>query len=231
MMPPPTFSTPLRKATLGVLCLIVLGSSVFLGAQPDPKRLGVRLLQRTTRVVRATLDGEAYYRRCLAILQDMEDAEGAFAGTKPKGTLRIEVQGTLARHFLMPNLPDFFASHPDIELSMSESERWIDMIHEGVDCVLHFGHSPDIDMIERQVVILERLTCAAPDYIGCFGTPTDPTKLDGHRMVGLRSLTSGRLRPMQFMIDGRLHEVPLPMPAEVSTGFLVPQTRRLRRHG
>jgi DNA-binding transcriptional LysR family regulator len=97
------------------------------------RRVGVRLLQRTTRVVRPTLDGEAYYRRCLAILQDIEDAEGAFAGAKPKGALRIEVQGTLARHFLMPNLPAFFAQYPDVEISMSESDRWVDLVHEGVD--------------------------------------------------------------------------------------------------
>src|SRR6202012_880942 len=71
-------------------------------------RLGVRLLQRTTRGVRPTLDGAAYYRRCLAILDDVEDAEGAFRGAAPKGLLRVEVQGTLARHFLTPGLPDFF---------------------------------------------------------------------------------------------------------------------------
>ncbi|MEM9684800.1 MAG: LysR family transcriptional regulator, partial [Pseudomonadota bacterium] len=65
-------------------------------------RLGVQLLHRTTRVVRPTLDGEAYYQRCLAILDDVEDAEAAFAGARPKGRLNIEVQGTLARYFLMP---------------------------------------------------------------------------------------------------------------------------------
>jgi DNA-binding transcriptional LysR family regulator len=173
-------------------------------------RLGVRLLERTTRQVRPTLDGEAYHRRCLSLIADLEDAENAFSGAKPKGLVRLEVQGTLARHFLMPNLPDFFARYPDIELSMSESERWIDMIHEGIDCVLHFGHSLDIDMIERQVVMLERLTCASPTYLERHGTPTDPAALDGHRMVGLRSLTTGRLRPMQFTIAGKLHEVPLP---------------------
>ena len=72
------------------------------------ERLGVRLLQRTTRTVRSTLDGEAYYRRCLAILDDIEDAEGAFRDATPKGLLRVEVQGTLARHFLFPSLPQFF---------------------------------------------------------------------------------------------------------------------------
>ena len=125
-------------------------------------RLGVRLLERTTRQVRPTLDGEAYYRRCLSLIADLEDAEGAFGGARPKGLLRLEVQGTLARHFLLPNLPGFFAEYPDIEINMSESDRWIDLIREGVDCVLRFGHLPDSDMIARQVVMLERLTCAAP---------------------------------------------------------------------
>src|SRR5262249_2643569 len=165
-------------------------------------RLGVRLLERTTRQVRPTLDGEAYHRRCLALIADLEEAEGAFSGAKPKGLLRLEVQGTLARHFLVPNLPDFVARYPDVELSMSESERWIDMIHEGIDCVLPFGHTPDIDMIERQVVMLERLTCAAPSYLARHGTPADPKTLEGHRMIGLRSLTTARLRPLEFTIDG-----------------------------
>jgi DNA-binding transcriptional LysR family regulator len=179
-------------------------------------RLGVRLLERTTRQVRPTLDGEAYHRRCLALIADLEEAESAFSGARPKGLVRLEVQGTLARHFLVPNLPDFFARYPDIELNMSESERWIDMIHEGIDCVLHFGHSPDIDMIERQVVVLERLTCASPGYLERHVKPTDPKALDGHPMVGLRSLTTGRLRPMEFMIGGKLHEVPLPATMSVN---------------
>lgn len=70
-------------------------------------RLGVRLLERTTRHVSLTLDGEAYYQRCLSILADIEEAEGAFAGAKPKGMLRVDVHGTLARHFVLPSLPSF----------------------------------------------------------------------------------------------------------------------------
>jgi DNA-binding transcriptional LysR family regulator len=174
-------------------------------------RLGVRLLERTTRQVRPTLDGEAHYRRCLSLISDLEDAEGAFGGAKPKGMLRLEVQGTLARHFLLPNLPGFFAQYPDIEINMSESDRWIDLIREGVDCVLRFGHLPDSDMIARQVVVLERLTCATSDYFARHGTPADPGALDGHRMIGLRSLTSGRLRPMEFLVNGSLREIPLPV--------------------
>src|ERR1700754_2222660 len=118
-------------------------------------RLGVRLLERTTRTVRPTLDGEAHYRRCLALIADLEDAEGAFGGAKPKGLLRLEVQGTLARHFLVPSLPKFFEEYPDIPISMSDTEPCVRLIREGVDCGLRFGQLPASDMIAREVVVLD----------------------------------------------------------------------------
>src|SRR5205085_3245576 len=173
-------------------------------------RLGVRLLQRNTRNVSPTLDGEAYYRRCLIIIADVEDAEGAFSGARPRGLLRIEVQGTLARHYLLPGLPAFLADYPEIEISISESERWVDVIREGVDCVLRYGHLPDSDMVARRVTMLERLTCAAPAYLDRFGVPTDPESLKDHRMVGLRSLTTGLLTPFELVQDGEVRRVDVP---------------------
>jgi DNA-binding transcriptional LysR family regulator len=200
-----------RSFTLAAEDLGLPRSTVTDAVKTLEARLGVRLLERTTRQVRPTLDGEAHYQRCLSLIADLEDAEGAFGGAKPKGLLRLEVQGTLGRHFLLPSLPKFFGEYPEIEISMSESDRWIDLIREGVDCVLRFGHLPDSDMIARQVVVLERLTCAAPNYLARHGTPIDPDALDGHRMIGLRSLTTGRLRPMEFLLGNTLREVALPV--------------------
>jgi DNA-binding transcriptional LysR family regulator len=179
-------------------------------------RLGVRLLQRTTRHVSPTLDGEAYYRRCISLMADLDDAESAFAGAKPKGLLRVDVQGTLARHFIVPNLPAFFAEYPEIEVSMSEGERWIDLIREGVDCVLRFGNLPDSDLVARRVVTLERLTCAAPDYLKRFGTPVNLESLEGHRMIGLRSLSTGSVRPLEFVVAGTTRNLTLPSPMSVT---------------
>ncbi|XHS78613.1 LysR substrate-binding domain-containing protein [Burkholderiaceae bacterium UC74_6] len=163
-------------------------------------RLGVRLLQRTTRVVRPTLDGEAFHQRCLRILDDVQDAEGAFRGVQVKGQLRVEVQGTLARHFLMPGLPAFFDQHPEIQLSMSESDRWVDLVQEGVDCVLRYGALRDSELVARQVAMLPRLTCATPQYLARFGTPAGIEDLAGHRVVGLRSITTGQVTPLEFQI-------------------------------
>jgi DNA-binding transcriptional LysR family regulator len=180
------------------------------------ERLGVRLLQRTTRTVRPTLDGEAYYRRCLAILDDIEDAEGAFSGAQPKGQLRIDVQGTLARHFLMPGLPDFFARYPEIELSMSETDRWVDPVQEGVDCVLRFGVLPDSELAARRVAMLDRLTCASPAYLDRFGVPASIDALAGHRIVGIRSLTTGNLRPLEFVTGDAVRSMTLPATLSVT---------------
>jgi DNA-binding transcriptional LysR family regulator len=200
-----------RSFTLAADDLGLPRSTVTDAVKQIEARLGVRLLERTTRHVSPTLDGEAFHRRCLSLIAELEDAEAAFGGARPKGLLRVEVQGTLARHFLLPTLPGFFAEYPDIELNMSESDRWIDLIREGVDCVLRFGNLPDSDMIARRVVTLERLTCAAPSYFERYGVPKEPDALEGHRMIGLRSLTTGRLRPMEFVMAGSLREIPLPV--------------------
>ncbi|MBP1843244.1 DNA-binding transcriptional LysR family regulator [Rhizobium petrolearium] len=175
------------------------------------KRLGVRLLQRTTRHVSPTLDGEAYYRRCLAILADIEDAEGAFAGVKPKGILRIDVHGTLARHFILPALPEFLKTYPDIEVIMSEGDRLADLVREGIDCVLRVGIPQDSDMVARRVAMLEEVTLASPDYIERYGTPEHPEGLpDRHRMVGFRSSATGSVLPLEFTVNGHVREIVLP---------------------
>jgi DNA-binding transcriptional LysR family regulator len=196
-----------QSFTLAAVDMDVPRSTATQVIKQTEERLGARLLQRTTRVVRPTLDGEAYYRRCLGILNEVEDAEGAFKDVKPKGTLLVEVQGTLARHFLMPSLFEFFAQYPEIELSMRESDRWVDLVREGVDCVLRFGNLPDSDMVARRVGMLERMTCAAPVYIERFGVPKDLESLAAHRMVGIRSLTTGQLRQLDFTVGGSVRHV------------------------
>ncbi|MBB3541212.1 MULTISPECIES: LysR family transcriptional regulator [unclassified Rhizobium] len=179
-------------------------------------RLGVRLLQRTTRHVSPTLDGEAYYQRCLSILADIEDAEGAFAGAKPKGMLRVDVHGTLARHFVLPSLPSFLETYPDIEFYMSEGDRLVDVVREGIDCVLRVGVPQDSDMVARRVAMLEEITLASPGYLEKHGVPEHPDRLDGHRMVGFRSTATGGVLPLEFLVGGNIHNVTLPAPVTVN---------------
>src|ERR1700761_5178138 len=163
-------------------------------------RLGVRLLQRTTRHVSPTLDGEAYYQRCLSILAEIEDAESAFSGArKPTGLLRIDAQGGLARRLILPSLPRFFAEYPGIELYLSEGDRFVDLVREGFDCVLRAGDPQVSDMVARRLALLDEVTVASPDYIKRFGKPARWDALDGHRMIGFRSSATGGVLPLEFM--------------------------------
>src|SRR5712672_3438105 len=156
-------------------------------------RLGVRLLRRTTRQVSPTLDGEAYYRRCVNLIADMEDAEGAFVGAKPSGLVRVDVHGTQARYFLLPGLPRFRQQYPDIRLHFSEAHQPLDMIREGFDCILRAGELSDSPLIKRRLALLDRGTFASPDYLSRFGMPRTPGDLAGHEMVGLLSPDSGEV--------------------------------------
>ena len=180
------------------------------------RRLGVSLLHRTTRVVRPTPDGEIYYRKCRSILSEIEDAESAFAGTLPKGKLRIEVHGILARHFLLPTLPDFLARYPDIEIHIGEGDRLVDLVREGVDCVLRVGEPIDSDLVGRKIADLDEVTCASPEYLARFGTPKSFNDLKDHKMVGFRSTATGNLMPLEFIQNGELRAITLPTTVTVN---------------
>jgi DNA-binding transcriptional LysR family regulator len=205
-----------RSFTLAAGDLGLPRSTVTDAVKQLEARLGVRLLQRTTRHVSPTLDGEAYHRRCLALIADLEDAEAAFGGAKPKGLLRVDVHGTLARHFMLPRLPDFLAEYPEIEFYISEGDRLVDLVREGIDCVLRVGDLQDSDMVARRVAVVEEITCAAPAYIDRFGMPASVDVLDGHRMIGFRSSITGALLPLEFTVNGILRSVSLPATVAVN---------------
>ncbi|WP_426219049.1 LysR family transcriptional regulator [Pseudomonas sp. DWRC2-2] len=169
--------------------------------------LGTRLLERSTRRVRPTLDGEAYYQRCVQLLAELEEAELAFRSVAPKGRLRVDLHGTLAKYFVVPALPEFMARYPDIELSISEADRFVDLIAEGVDCVLRAGTLGDSALIGRRVANLRQVTCASPAYLRKYGEPKRLAELSEHRAVNYVSRTTAKLFPFEFMVDGELQEV------------------------
>ncbi len=169
-------------------------------------RLGVRLLQRTTRQVSPTLDGEAYYQRCLRLLDDLDEAEGAFRERTPRGLLRVDVQGALARRFIVPGLPEFLGRYPELTLQMTEGDRLVDLVREGVDCVLRMGDLEDSAMVGRRVALLPEVTCAAPAYLARSGTPSLATLTD-HRMVGFLQAGTGHPYPLELTIDGKVRQV------------------------
>ncbi|HAP27461.1 MAG TPA: LysR family transcriptional regulator [Achromobacter sp.] len=170
-------------------------------------RLGARLLDRTTRQVRLTHDGEAHYQRCVRLLADLEEADGAFLDTAPKGLLRVNAQGTLARFFVMPGLPDFLQRYPDIALHLGEDDRLVDLVREGVDCVLRAGVPQDSTLVGRVIAQMPQVTVASPAYLARHGVPDSVQALEHHLAVDYVSSVTGRAVPLDFRVDGRIVQV------------------------
>jgi DNA-binding transcriptional LysR family regulator len=172
--------------------------------------LGSRLLQRTTRHVAPTPDGEAYYQRCLSILADIDEAESALRGGVPAGVLRIDAHGVLTRSFLLPRLPEFLDAYPQIVLHIGQGDRLVDMVREGIDCVIRAGEPDDSGMIMRKLPPIPEMTCASPEYLKRNGVPSTPNDLEGHQMIGFVSSRTGRVMPLEFETAEGVREVTLP---------------------
>jgi DNA-binding transcriptional LysR family regulator len=172
----------------------------------------------TTRVVSPTPEGEAYYQRCLAILAEIEDAEASFGGVKPRGPLHIDVHGSMLRRLLAPGLPKFLSKYPDLQLHIGEGDRMVDLIREGVDCVIRAGELHDSTMIARQIATLDEITVASPDYLRTHGTPRSLADLAGHRVISFMSSATGQVLPLEFMVKGKRHNVRLPAAITVTGG-------------
>ncbi|SRR6266581_1789661 len=167
-------------------------------------RLGIKLLNRTTRHVSVTADGAAYYERCVRILGDVEETEQALGKVRraPAGRLRVDVPAAAGRHVFAPALPSFFERYPDIRLEMGCTDRPVDLLEEGVDCVVRGGLLPDSGLVARRVGELEMVTCATPGYLDRYGTPQTPADLARHRHVNYFSSKTGRILEFDFARNG-----------------------------
>lgn len=172
--------------------------------------LGVRLLERTTRSVRPTLEGELFHERCVRVLADLDDMASVFRTAEPKGPLRVDMQGTIARMFIVPALPAFMARYPGVSLNLSESDRMVDLVTEGFDCVVRAGELPDSSLVGRRVALFPQVTLASPGYLERYGIPSTPDDLDGHRMVAYAVSATGQPDPLDFTRDRQRWDVSLP---------------------
>ena len=145
-------------------------------------RLGLRLLNRTTRQLNLTEAGEQYYRDVTQILQAIADAEDRIShlSTAPSGDLRIAAPLSFAVRALAPRLPDFHARYPELRLSLDLDDRMIDIVAAGCDLALRIGALGDSTLVARRIGEFERLFCAAPAYLDRRGRPRTPADLRGH---------------------------------------------------
>lgn len=153
-------------------------------------RLGARLLQRTTRRLQLTPEGEAFYVRSRRILADIDEAEAEVveAGVRPTGLLRLHCGSAFGMHQLAPAIPLFLERHPGVELDITISDEPLVGLGEGVDLAIRIGPLDESSMVARRICNLERVICAAPSYLERCGVPRTPDDLQHHNCLWITSL-------------------------------------------
>lgn len=164
-------------------------------------RLGVRLLGRTTRTLSPTEAGQEFYRRCLGILADVEDAEDALSdfGRAPRGLLRINSSPGFARHQLLPLLLEFQQRYPQLQLDLQLTGQAVDLVAERVDLAIRLGPLADNSLVARHLGDSRRIVCASPAYLARHGTPLEPADLAAHNC--LRLSTSPAFNQWRFRTE------------------------------
>ncbi|MGA7781307.1 MAG: LysR family transcriptional regulator [Paraburkholderia sp.] len=176
------------------------------------EHVGVRLLNRTTRQVSVTEDGALYYERCVGILTEISDAESSLSNKRksPTGTIRVDTSGTLAKALLLPALGDFYQKFPHIDVRLGLADRNIDLIQDGVDCVIRMGALEESSLVARRIGNSRITTCASPAYLDAHGTPATLEELqEHHRAVNYVSARTGKTFPFEYEVNGEIVKVPV----------------------
>lgn len=173
------------------------------------ERVGVALLVRTTRSVNLTEDGAAFFDRCKQILAELEEAEAVLtkARLQPSGRLRISLPGSFGRLMIVPLLGPFQADYPDIDLHVGITDRYVDLVEEGVDVAIRFGALQDSNLIARQLTRALPRTVGTPEYFARHRRPKCLSDLGRHNCLALTYHETRRVREWLFRRDGTDHVV------------------------
>jgi len=188
------------------------------------KYLQVRLLNRTTRRVSLTPEGLQYLAQCREILSLIEHSESSLSDSisRTRGRLRVDMPGGIAHFIVMPNLKNFYRLYPDIYLMIGVSDRQVDLVQEGVDCVIRTGELTDSTLVARPLGRFRWVTCASPDYLREFGVPETPETLSQHRAIHYFSGSGRRTNELRFTQGAETLSVPVEGNAAVNeTGLYI----------
>lgn len=171
--------------------------------------LATRLLERSTRHVRPTPEGQAFYERCVFILDELCEAESSLRNVarSPGGPLRVDISGTQASRILLPHIAQFHERYPRIALTVGCSDRLVDLISEGIDCVIRAGTPRDSALVARPLASMPQVICASPAYLSAHGTPSHPDELASHQAVCFVS-GNGSDYPFELYVDQALRTFP-----------------------
>ncbi len=168
--------------------------------------LGIQLLQRTTRKLSVTPDGQNYYAECKKLLADIANMESSFPGRsgEPKGRFKVGMPQSIARHCIIPRIETFLRLYPELELMLCSSDNIEDIIQEGYDCVIRTGRIEDsTTLVARPLANFTWRILASPAYIAAHGKPENLAELERHHAVGYLSHRTGRTVEWFFTLNDR----------------------------
>jgi DNA-binding transcriptional LysR family regulator len=163
--------------------------------------LGARLLQRTTRKVQMTPDGQQFYERSRDMLAELDELQSMFQHDDAalSGRLRVDMSIGVARNIVIPALPGFLVAHPRLQLDLSSTDRRVDAVREGFDCVLRAGTLENSSLIARPLGYHRMVNCASPAYLARHGVPRSIGDLDSHFLVDYAPGLGGRPALFEYM--------------------------------
>jgi DNA-binding transcriptional LysR family regulator len=175
------------------------------------EQLGTRLLQRTTRRVQLTADGRLCYERCLDLLADVDELRSLFQpAQRLSGRLRVDMPSRLARLQVIPRLSAFLAQHPDLTLMLSTTDRRVDLVQEGFDCVVRVGTLGSSSLVARKLGQYRQINCASPAYLARHGLPGTLADLAQHQLIHYGSDLGGEQTGFEVLgSDGRVERHPM----------------------
>ena len=179
-------------------------------------RLGVQLLQRTTRRLNLIDSGRGFYERCLRILADLEEAEIAVSQAHGalSGKLRLALPLSFGLLHLVPLINAFAATHPELEFDIDFNDRQVDLMQEGFDLAVRIAHLGDSSLIARRIAVVRHMVCASPAYLEQHGTPNTPEELINHVCLGYSNLANPGLWAYTDAQDNRARvQVPIALKA------------------
>ena len=187
-------------------------ASASLAVQQLEAQLGTRLLHRTTRRVQLTQDGQAYLERCKDLLADVDELQTMFhqpEGSALRGRVRIDMSTGVARQLVLPRLPEFLQRHPLLEVELSSTDRRVDVVREGFDCVIRVGPVAEPGLVARPLGHVRVATCASPAYLARMGTPHSLEDLARHELVHYVSTLGTRSQGFETLEGGEPRHHPM----------------------
>lgn len=206
----------LQGFTAAAQALGVTAAAVSRSVGRLEERLGAKLFTRTTRLMRLTEEGRAYFEQCRQALAQIENAERAINGSQaePSGVLRISTPTTYGHYRVLPVLPQFMALYPKVKVEIDLSNRNIDFVEDGYDLAIRGGTPSDSRLVARKLEDATFGIFAAPQYLARRGTPQTPAQLKDHDCIAFVMPSTGRGLPWVFRQDGQ--DIDLPVQSRVS---------------